>query len=553
MSALGPAAMQHLRAAAAALEARDYATAQVAARSALQLSPQSADAYNVMGLIEFARGENELARDIFAQAVELNPRYANAWHNLAGAEAALGREPEAVDAAATSLELTRNPPFEAWFNLGVRAHRAGRLERAASAFERALALRRDDPHALNNFAAVRDAQHRPVEARALAARLVAVAPDSPIAAHTFAAVWSKSTEPADLERALEHALALLARDAGHAGAHECAAVVHGKRGEFERAVPHARDAVRLAPGDAAIRATLVRLLDDAVRLDEAADAAAAALASHPGDATLARLGATVALKRGDADGAERGFARTLALAPDDQAAIALRVVALHRLGRGDEARALLGLDRFLRELVLDVPGGFPDAAAFNRALAHDIRHHSRLRFEPVGLAAKGGYLTEDLLADRTPAIVGFERSLRAAIDAYIATLAGTGASAFDAGTEAPHPFAATRPREWRLNLWATRVPAQGIIDTHIHEASWLSGAYYVELPPGMSRGDPHAGWIEFGRPHRGLPSIVESELVRREPKVGRLLLFPSYVHHRTLPFEGEGERISISFDLAAAR
>ena len=31
-----------------------------------------------------------------------------------------------------------------------------------------------------------------------------------------------------------------------------------------------------------------------------------------------------------------------------------------------------------------------------------------------------------------------------------------------------------------------------------------------------------------------------------------LLLFPSYVFHRTLPFDGAGERISISFDLAAA-
>jgi len=30
-----------------------------------------------------------------------------------------------------------------------------------------------------------------------------------------------------------------------------------------------------------------------------------------------------------------------------------------------------------------------------------------------------------------------------------------------------------------------------------------------------------------------------------------LLLFPSYLFHRTLPYAGSGERISISFDLAA--
>jgi hypothetical protein len=28
-----------------------------------------------------------------------------------------------------------------------------------------------------------------------------------------------------------------------------------------------------------------------------------------------------------------------------------------------------------------------------------------------------------------------------------------------------------------------------------------------------------------------------------------MLFFPSYLFHRTLPYRGEGERISISFDL----
>jgi hypothetical protein len=46
--------------------------------------------------------------------------------------------------------------------------------------------------------------------------------------------------------------------------------------------------------------------------------------------------------------------------------------------------------------------------------------------------------------------------------------------------------------------------------------------------------------------------VPESAIDRFEPRVGRLYLFPSYLYHRTLPFDGEGERTSISFDLAAA-
>ena len=92
----------------------------------------------------------------------------------------------------------------------------------------------------------------------------------------------------------------------------------------------------------------------------------------------------------------------------------------------------------------------------------------------------------------------------------------------------------------------------GFGELSVVPVSGLEGIDWLELNA-AARGDPHAGWSEFGRPHRGLPAVAEGSLVHVEPKVGRLLLFPSYVFHRTRPFEGDGDRISISFDLAAAR
>jgi hypothetical protein len=78
------------------------------------------------------------------------------------------------------------------------------------------------------------------------------------------------------------------------------------------------------------------------------------------------------------------------------------------------------------------------------------------------------------------------------------------------------------------------------------------GAYYVVLPPALGGGgDDAAGWIEFGRPYRSLPQPEPGALRLLRPEAGTLLLFPSYLFHRTLPFAGDGERISISFDLAA--
>jgi hypothetical protein len=37
------------------------------------------------------------------------------------------------------------------------------------------------------------------------------------------------------------------------------------------------------------------------------------------------------------------------------------------------------------------------------------------------------------------------------------------------------------------------------------------------------------------------------------PVEGLLVLFPSYLYHRTIPFEGDAPRISVAFDFVPAR
>ena len=510
--------------------------------AALALSPSSADALNLLGLVEHQAGDRGAARAALERAVAANPRYANAWMNLAAVLDADGTRAESAQALARALPLRRDAGIEDWHDLGVRASVAHLDALAQQAFEHVLATSPQHLEALRLLAILHDRTHRPYEARAVAERLLAAAPRVIGCNYVFAAIWSKATEPADLARALAAGMAVLADDPRHAGAHDCVAIILGKTGQRDPAIAHAREAVALAPAQPGFAATLVRLLEEDARLDEAAAVIAAANAAGADNSLLRRLRGTVALRRGDHDGARAAFTSALALDRGDQDAIAQHGLALDLAGQAAAATAWRGEDEFLADVPLALPPGFASLAAFNVELANDIRGHSRLRFEPVGLAAKGGYLTEDLLADRTPAILGFVASLRAAIDACIAALPD------DPG----RPFLNAVPRGgYTLNIWATRVAAQGAIDTHIHEQSWLSGAYYVALPPALGAGnDDPAGWIEFGRPYRSLPQPDAQSLRLVRPAEGRLLLFPSYLFHRTLPFDGAGERISISFDLA---
>ena len=56
------------------------------------------------------------------------------------------------------------------------------------------------------------------------------------------------------------------------------------------------------------------------------------------------------------------------------------------------------------------------------------------------------------------------------------------------------------------------------------------------------------GWIKFGEP--SFKSVLR-EPVRRaiQPVPGRLVLFPSYMWHGTIPFEDEAVRTTIAFDV----
>lgn len=486
-------------------------------------------------------GQAGAALDAGAQLVRQQPRAAQAWQALARAREAAG-DPAAAEAALREGAAAGADRYALALARGHLAWRRRAWLAAATAFAEAAALDAQAHEAWTNLAACQIHLDRIDEAIAAADRAVALAPAQVPARMTRAAALSRSTDPGRIGQALEAARALAADHPGLAAAHDCIAACLLKQGQADAALVAAREAVRLAPGEAGPAVTLARVLEGLGQLAEAEQVLEALAA--PGDApgpVLRQLG-QVRLRAGRPAPALAVLDRAYRVEPGDQDGIAARAVALAGVEGWPAAEAWLGLHEWVREVEIATPPGFPDRAAFLAALAADIRNHSRLRYEPVGLVARGGWLTGELLADATPAITGFADSLRAAIAGFVAGL-----------PDVPgHPFLGRVPRGPHLmHVWATRVREQGLIDTHIHDGSWLSGAFYVELPPAVEAGD-QAGWIEFGQPYAGLPAPPAGRLLRIRPRVGAMLFFPSYLFHRTLPYRGEGERISISFDLGEA-
>jgi uncharacterized protein (TIGR02466 family) len=110
------------------------------------------------------------------------------------------------------------------------------------------------------------------------------------------------------------------------------------------------------------------------------------------------------------------------------------------------------------------------------------------------------------------------------------------------------------PRKLRLDsLWVNLLRGGGGHSGHLHPHSIISGTLYVEVPPGSGAirfEDPRLPMMMAAPPRRpDAPEPLQS-FVTVEPHAGLLLLWESWLRHEVLPGRGNGERLSISFNLA---
>ena len=230
--------------------------------------------------------------------------------------------------------------------------------------------------------------------------------------------------------------------------------------------------------------------------------------------------------------------RYLSSNPSERTMLAAKALLLNELGEEAAARELLDLDRFIRQTEIDPPEGFVDLHSFNQALTSHIRAHPSLVPSPERHATRGGMHTGLLLVEPKGPFEAFEQILWSAAREYMESV----------GVGAEHPFLKDPPQFNTIACWGVVLPGQGRQVPHIHPAAWLSGVYYAELPGAVEKKDSTEGWIEFGTPPEIFVLTKKNPVRLLKPKEGLLVLFPSYFYHRTIPFQGDEERVSIAFD-----
>jgi Tfp pilus assembly protein PilF len=101
------------------------------------------------------------------------------------------------------------------------------------------------------------------------------------------------------------------------------------------------------------------------------------------------------------------------------------------------------------------------------------------------------------------------------------------------------------PSKKNLRSWHVVLKKKGYQGPHIHRDGWLSGVIYLKVVPHLKKNE---GAIEFSLNGEYYFDEKSPKIIHK-PIVGDIILFPSSLHHRTIPFTTDEDRIIISFDL----
>ena len=449
--------------------------------------------------LKIARRSEE-ALDFDRQALTRFEASPVAWHNYAATLDDLGRAAEAVEACEQAFRRGMDAPQT--FSVYARALRAiGNHERADYAYKQSL---------------------------------MRAPGDTGVAVEYANYVWMRQGEVAAADAVLD-----LAFHGGGSPAQllVAKATLYDAAGQTDRALGLLKTAGERLPGEVTIPLAAIDFALSLERVDDARHFADLAEAAAPGARQVTQASAIVDLAQGRADAALAKLRGALDAHPEDQslwgwAATAARAVGDPLYGQLCDYQTVVGA------YDLSTPEGWPSPEAFLGDLGRSLKEIHLYQQHPTNQSLRHGSQTMHLLSGSDdPALAAFFKAVDAPIREHMARL-GQGAD----------PLRRRNTFDYRIQgSWSVRLRPNGFHRDHFHSEGWLSSAFYVETPDTALETDEKQGWIRFGQP----PFITQPPLPPDhfvKPKPGRLVLFPSYMWHGTVPFTTDEARMTIAFD-----
>ncbi len=589
-----------------ALNSGQPGAAEVHLARILSVRPLEPDALQLLGLVRALQRQFAEAETLYKKSLGVRPNQAHVRHNLGNALVAQGKRTEAIAAYREAIRLKpdyvdahvglastllaqrdletaerhyrialRHQPASVGGRVGLGALLcdAERAEEAEQVLRQALVKPPANPRELAqiefNLAVALKLQAKYAEALALFEHAKTIAPDLVAVDYHRGGTLQRlerhdesieayrravAANPLDLAAHLElnSLLYRLRRDDEYLRSFDDAAkrapksallpynksLFLSRNGNFAKAREELERANALEPGNQNVLNGLAVALTGLGEFEKATAVYAETLKRAPGDVLLRTNFAGTLLQAGDAKRAFEMATSAVRLAPLDQNAIATLDVALRAL---DDARAdeLTDYERFVQVFDLEPPEGFADMDAFNEALNHYLDHLHTDSREYVDQTLRGGTQTFDRIFFAGHDLVEAIRvRIEEAVARYIESMR-------DAPT---HPLLGRRRQTFQFaGSWSSRLHDCGFHTNHIHPKGWISSCYYIALPDAVADTEGKQGWLKLGEP--SFKAHLKDPIRRVvQPKPGRLVLFPSYMWHGTVPFRSSQDRTTIAFD-----
>jgi uncharacterized protein (TIGR02466 family) len=452
----------------------------------------------------------------------------------AGALKLVGRRDDALAFDEQAIARFATSPI-AWHNYAATLADLGRAAEAVSACERAFSLGLDTPQTFALYArALRAAGDHERAEYAYRQSLLRAGGATEVATEYANHVWMRRGDAAEADAVLDAAF--------HAGASPTAlllakATLYDAAGDPGRSAALLQAASLKMPGDLRILLAATEFALQLERIDEAERYVRLAEAADPDSRSVIQYAAIVDLARGRPDAALGKLQVALETHPDDQSLWGWTATAARAAGDPRYDR-LCDYDAVVGAYDLDTPDGWPSLDAFLSDLAKSLKDIHLYEQHPTNQSLRHGSQTMHLLSGSDAAPVrAFFQAIDTPIREHMAKLGK--------GTD---PLRRRNTFDYRIQgAWSVRLRPGGFHKDHFHPEGWLSSAFYVETPDVALESVDRQGWIRFGQP----PFVTDPPLPAGhfvKPKPGRLVLFPSYLWHGTVPFTTDEARMTIAFD-----
>lgn len=522
-----------------ALNAGRFADAWADAQRLLALRVKDVQLLNLAGIAAFQSGDPKAAIELLSQALSRRPHDPEIAMNLANVQAGVGDVDAALIAYKSAHEA--NARFaEPAYNAGVMLKTSGDYAGASEWFTHALER---DPEHIQAAIGKADALKQLGDydgAKATLSVLLALAPDNAAAHTNLSAV---AMEVGDVTAAYEAAAKAVECDPGMSAAHYNLGVAAHARSAHEAAIEHYRKSLALDGNNAAAALNQGEACLELGDEDGARSAFVRAMRIDPTFAKALINLADMDLRLNKPHDALEKADAFLKDVPGHPSVLILKAIALRDMGEIEAAREIDDTDRFVMPHMIVAPEGYEDILAFNKAIAAHVMSHPTLTPSPTAHATRHGFHSGELLAEPRGPFDAFRDIIVDAFHHYRRQFIG----------ESSHPFLDQCPDDFDVSVWGVVMHESGHQVPHIHPSAWLSGVYYVEIPPTIEDAALDcAGWIEFGRPPEDIHARHDPETKLFKPEEGKMFLFPSHFYHRTLPLSGDQRRISVAFDIMPA-